>query len=587
MKILTNNKILAPLFALIVFLFYSMAYSFHLNYQEQYQLFLFTSDYFTMFFSKPGGISDYIGNFFTQFYFYSWVGAIIIALLLTAMQQLVWHIAKKVGASKDVLLLTFIPSILYWGLLCDENNLLGGLIAFLIPLVFITGYQIITNNKLRVLIFLVSIPLLYWLSGGAFLIFVIFGIINELWKRDLDKTLLISTIAATIVLSVLCPILSKHYLLQLPIQRVFNGANYSRFTTSIPFFNIVIFALLIILPFALKYLTSKIVPAKASFIKIIQLLIVVVGGYFFVHSGVDMGKEEVMTYDFYTRMRRWDKVIALADKKTPTSPLSVTCLNLALAKQDLLGERMFHYFQNGTAGLLPDYVRDYTIPLVTNEVYYHLGFINTAQRYAFEAMEALPDYQKSSRVMMRLAETNLINGNYAVATKYLHILQNTFFYKNWATKTLETIKDEKLIAEHPEWGWLRQCRVEEDFLFSEKEKDMMLGLLFKHNRQNRMACEYLLAYTLLNKDLKHFWQYFPLSETLNYRVIPQSFQEALSYIWSIGYKKPLQAIPFPIGTDVKQRMQSFGSVFTSSPDPQEALRQSFSDTYWYYLQFRK
>lgn len=37
----------------------------------------------------------------------------------------------------------------------------------------------------------------------------------------------------------------------------------------------------------------------------------------------------------------------------------------------------------------------------------------------FEAMEAIPDYKKSGRAYMRLAETNLINGQYAVAAKYL------------------------------------------------------------------------------------------------------------------------------------------------------------------------
>ena len=42
----------------------------------------------------------------------------------------------------------------------------------------------------------------------------------------------------------------------------------------------------------------------------------------------------------------------------------------------------------------------------------------------FEAMEAIPDYKKSGRAYMRLAETNLINGQYAVAAKYLRALQH-------------------------------------------------------------------------------------------------------------------------------------------------------------------
>lgn len=36
------------------------------------------------------------------------------------------------------------------------------------------------------------------------------------------------------------------------------------------------------------------------------------------------------------------------------------------------------------------------------------------QRLAFEAQEALPDYGMSSRLMKRLVEANLINGQYEV-----------------------------------------------------------------------------------------------------------------------------------------------------------------------------
>jgi len=287
------------------------------------------------------------------------------------------------------------------------------------------------------------------------------------------------------------------------------------------------------------------------------------------------------------RMRKWDRVIKLADKKAPSSPLSVTCLNLALAKEGLLGDRMFYYYQNGVEGLLPDFTRDYTIPMIAGEVYYHLGFINTAQRYAFEAMEALPDNQKSVRSVMRLSETNLINGNYAVAEKYLHLLQKTFYYRGWATKALITMKDEKLIAQHPEWGMLRQFRAKEDFLFSEGEKDMMLGVLFSHNKENKMAYEYLMAYCLLTKDLKHFMQYIPLGRSLNYKAIPNSYQEALMYVWEKTNTNPANEIPYQVSPLIQQRVKAFESMNASQSNPDPKLFAEFSNTYWYYLQFRK
>ena len=52
-------------------------------------------------------------------------------------------------------------------------------------------------------------------------------------------------------------------------------------------------------------------------------------------------------------MKQWNQIIKAAENKEPNSPFSVTCLNLALAKTGQLGDRMFHFYQNGTEGLTP------------------------------------------------------------------------------------------------------------------------------------------------------------------------------------------------------------------------------------------
>lgn len=128
---------------------------------------------------------------------------------------------------------------------------------------------------------------------------------------------------------------------------------------------------------------------------------------------------------------------------------------------------------------------------------------------------------------MRLAETNLINGQYAVAAKYLRALQHTLFYKKWATNAMSYLNNDEKIEKHPEWGWLRKARYTEDFLFSDTEMDVMLGLLLQHNKSNRMAFEYMLAYVLQKKDLERFMKYYPLGKDLGYNHIPISYQEAL------------------------------------------------------------
>ncbi|MDD3359579.1 MAG: DUF6057 family protein, partial [Parabacteroides sp.] len=263
----------------------------------------------------------------------------------------------------------------------------------------------------------------------------------------------------------------------------------------------------------------------------------------------------------------------------------VASLNLALCQKGVMGDRMFHYMQNGTEGLLPMFDRDYLLPMMVGEIYYHLGLINTAQRFAFEGMEAIPDYKKSARCIKRLAETNLINGTYDIARKYLLILQNTLFYRDWATETLTYLGDEAKINAHPEWGKLRKYRPKEDFLFSEDQQDVMLGILIQQEPTNRMAYEYLMAYYLLKKDLQHFMQYLSLGNAIQYSSMPVSYQEAALYVWGLQ-STDLNNIPFPVSNLVKQRMQTYAGIYTSRSDAEAYLQKQFSDTYWFYFHYK-
>ncbi len=58
----------------------------YLMYQEQYQLFLFTGDYFLETVAVPGGFADYISEFVVQFFYVPLYGAIAAAFILTLSQ---------------------------------------------------------------------------------------------------------------------------------------------------------------------------------------------------------------------------------------------------------------------------------------------------------------------------------------------------------------------------------------------------------------------------------------------------------------------------------------------------------------------
>ena len=217
--------------------------------------------------------------------------------------------------------------------------------------------------------------------------------------------------------------------------------------------------------------------------------------------------EKTMKYDFMACHQQWNRILNTIDEEKPNNQIGVTVQNLALAKQGTLLNKMFEYNQNGMLGLLPDVQRDATSPMPTAEAYYHLGLTNIAQRTVFEAQEAILDFQKSARCFKRLAQTNLINGDYEVARKYLMILKKTLFYSDWANETITLLGNEKAIANHPEYGTLRTFAIKNDFLFSDNATPEILERLYLSNKKNKLAYQYMMASFILTGDRESFYKY--------------------------------------------------------------------------------
>ena len=584
--------LLPIIYGLCVFLFFWKFFPHHLHFQEQFQLFLHTWDYFIETFLRPGGFSNYAGRFIAQYFLSSFIGALLISGLLTGIQQLVYAIIRRFRKHSIALFLSFLPSLFYWFFLCDENSQTGGVVALLLTLIVaLVGTFPKTPFARRVYLFL-SIPVLYWLAGGAVLLSVLLLILYEWRSRHSLKIkpnvlpIVFSSITV-IVLTISLPFIAKYFLVQYTLERFWWGVDYIRYITYSPF--VICFLWLLILLIVVGVIFFPVIKKIPSTIAwAIQILALLLSIYLVIPKAAylqNANREELMAYDFYCKTQNWNKIIEMADKKSPTIPMTVSCLNLALFKTGQLPEKMFNYFQNGHEGLIPDFQRDFMVGMVAGEPYYYLGFVNSAQRFTVEAMDAIPDYQKSVRAIKRLAEINLINGYYEVAAKYLHLLEHTLFYKKWAIDTRTYLYNEAKINAHPEWGEIRRFQTKEDFLFSSNEMDMMLGIFFQQHPDNRMAYEYLMAYTLLVKDIKIFPTYFQMKKDFTYRKIPKSWQEALAYIWGLS-NKDLNAIPFPIDNSVKQQMTAYAKTYTSMQSPEAILQKQYSNTYWYYFHFR-
>ena len=483
------HLLLTLLFGVAVVLFFGLAYPHHLHYQEQYQLFLFDCGYVWDIVRWPGGVADLLGRFCTQFFLYAWVGAVIIALLLSAVQLLVLRLAEW-GRLYG---LTFVPSFLLWLFLLDENALLGGVWAVLLTLVASWGLDWLPDGWLRRILLIAAVPVLYFLVGPVCLLFFLLQAPSQkssVWYYGVLLLLVFMPVA-----------LSFYY--PVPASRLWYGFHYYRYPTEMPLLLwAAAFAVFLLVLTARVFRTWAnvlscrfLVPSLPSYF----LIFLIMGGL--VWKSGNFKAEKVMKYDFMARYQQWNRILETIRADKPNNQIGVTVQNLALAMRGQLVDHLFDYNQNGIAGLLPDFKSDATSPLPTAEVFYQLGLTNVAQRSVFEAQEAILDFQKSARCYKRLAETNLINGSYEVARKYLLTLQKTLFYSEWASETLALLGNEDAIARHPEYGRLRQIACTEDFFFSAHATPEMLESLYFNNTSSRLAYEYLVAYCLLTGDV--------------------------------------------------------------------------------------
>lgn len=489
-------------FAVIVWCFWSLRYPQALAFQEQWQLFLFDKEFLMEHLAVPGGVARYIGEFIVQFYNKVILGGALIALLFVALQLSTWWLAKPMCKSKLVAYaVSFLPVWQLWFYMGDEKVKLTFTIALLFAEIAMMCCPKKESTIAKVVYIALVIPLLAWIAGPTVLVFGLYIALRDNIHKPFSWISILAFFYA-----IVCILVSGRLTI-IPLSRLFYGVNYSIVIDEMPTMQYTVMALFAIVPVLMSFIPDF-KKQKTSYITTVAVLAayIVLSVVTFPNS-YKISTYDVMNYDAMVRAQQWDKVIAAAEKNTPNTPLTVALLNLALANKGQLNERGFDFFQNGWAGAFPQFTKEYESSLIIAELYFYTGLINSAQRLDFEAQEALPDHAKSVRCVKRLAETNLINGQYTVARRYLQILQKTMFYSGWATRTMAMLGNEKAINAHPLYGHLRKLHLKNDFIFSDVEIDKIMGQLLMANPDNTLAMQYLLFLPQLEGNQQKYAAY--------------------------------------------------------------------------------
>lgn len=552
-----------------------------MNYHEQLQMFLTTPSFFRHTVLGIGGFADYVSQFLTQFFVNHWVGACIVAVIVSAVQVLSFGLIKKINDSYWGIALSFVPMVASYCVIGVAESQLTSLIALLLGL--ISAYCVIhvQSDRLRYIVLSVVCLFVYLLAGTVALMTALFGAVSidySVKRISFGRSILF---LFAIVLEWLGLVCLSHIWGDHGIWVYVQGVNYLRTPMQM---SLVLYVnvLLLVISILLANIKPQSNKKEKLYVLVLTIVILVLGtkaASFCYRQDL----EEMLRYDYLCRQNDWDKIIALANEKSPEGVSEHNYLNLALAKKGMLTNRAFEYYPQGPESLYVPFERHPSMSISAAEVFYHLGLTHIARRYYSESQGAIPNHYSSVRYTKRLAEIDLINGDSKSAAKYLRVMQNTLFYKEWATQLLDQVVHHKDIGMETEYGEIQSRLVKANFLSSD-DYVLMLEESVKQQPENRYVWDYLLMHYLYDKRMdlfiKSFMEYvkhFPGE-------VPHVYQEATLISWVMSHKS-LNGYPYSASQYNIDRLKTFVSTYNSSANAETLLESSYSKTLWYYLFF--
>lgn len=540
--------------AALSFWFWAYPYSSGLGYREEMQLFQCGSSYLVSHLGVPGGMAVYVGEFLTQFCVYRLGGALVMAVLTGLFYMSAVGMCrgplKAEHPSIPAAVAALVPVVGIWLYMGNPNVTVAFFIATLTAVAGSCAFRYL--NKYQVM--LLATALMYWLVGPMTVVLTLSGIVY-VWmdKRNSLKSNLIFTIAAPVWLAVNVAVWSLSVTFPFSYQMI--GIGYNLAPDTFLWGQLATVASCVLAPGI-----AVMVAAKRKIMVPVLFVAEVAVAVALMPKAYDRTTYELLDYDRMVCANDWEGILRYSEEHDPELPMSVSATNLALGMTGQLDSRAFDYYQHGAEGLVPPFAKETLSSWTTGEIFYQLGMVNSAQRFYFEGMEAIPNYNKSPRALKRLAECAMIRGEYAVARKYLGLLENTTLHKKWARRKLNLLNSTAKFMSHPEYGRMRKGMVEEDYLFSEGELDKTFGQLFLKNPGNHLAKQYLVVWPLLQRDLNKFGEYMGVVAEVYPQYNPLLAQQAMAFI-SMKNQQPVPQQIVPAA--VEQQLRNFARAWTS------------------------
>ena len=555
-----------------------------LYYQEQMQLFRFDWFYFHKYWAQPGGLAEYAGTFLTQFYFYPWVGATIIAILLAGAYLLLDSAFRRNGKPEYIFAALMIPVFLLMMAMVNQHFRLSYLVGLLIGLVGFCVYISLKKN-LRYIGGFAIFLFVYIIAAGNAMLFFMLVLISELFSEKHPNRNLY--MAALTVWAMIIPFFAYYCVYTANPREVFFGLTPVDFLYP-GLINISAWLSFPVLYAFWRWLSNRVHQWRPAIWKMILSCIlsicICMGSMFLANNR----RAEVITgMAFNVQNNNFEKAIRLGTSYPFSNDLICYFTNIALAESGRLPYRMFHFDQTGASGLFLQWESYFTASYI-GEAYFRMGLIQEAEHSAYEAMVANPG-EHNSQSLRRLVTTSIIARDTALFKKYIRLFDQTLFYQSWAERQRQYMASALADSEYILQGYPQPALCDNFFLRYAKP-DFILYKLLEKNPNHRLAFEYLMAWYMLNKDIENvkkcmdtYFHLFP------YPDIPVHYEEALMVYQNV---KPTENIleQYPVSDFTRERFNNYIKVYnlaTSNRQMLAKLHQQYGNTYWFYLHFKQ
>ena len=565
---------------------------------QQHNVFLHTSLFFQQMMTVPGGMLSYLATYFTQHFYYPWVGVI---LLCCWWLLLMWLTKQAFNIPVKWTVLTVIPV----AILLVANMDMGYWVYFMkLPGYFyvatigttavtalLWAFRSLPENKWMRPAFIALVAVVGYPLMGTYALAAIVLMAVLAWRLSSPTASRLTASVVALLTIIAVPLLYYRFVYcatnQIDIYRtaipVFAIVDdYPDFY--IPYYVLAVYFLLMAATYRNEWKEQN---AKAS---VLTTYVLPLGALCVIAASVYHFWYKDANFHHELRMQRcidqadWEGVVKEGTKQDEEPTRAIVMMhNLALSRLGRQCDEMYSFRKGSKKSNSPLPV--FMFNVAGRSMLYQYGAMNECHRVC---MEEGVEYGWNVEQLKDLARCATFNKEPQAAMKFLDILRQTSYYGDWADHMETLLNDSALLAKDQETGPITHMMHHTDRLDAVEgyvEKSLM-NALAEEDADDLYFQEQAVLAAMWTRNPDLFWPRFEHYVQLNGedKMPPRIFQEAAWLFANLQGQDGLDEWVLEPG--VKERFNGFMKLlqqYKASPTPTNKayLYNYFSSTYYF------